>query len=196
MGFVLDSSGSLKADYGREKDFVKNVAAAFGVGPDASRAGVVTFSYDAEHSIKMGDHDTLQSFMTAVDNIPLMGYTTRIDKALRLTQKELFESKNGARPGVPKILVILTDGSQTKDNDAVDPATIAKEIAASGIMVLVVGIGSEVKNDELLQIAGDQSENLFTAASFDELVSKDFVTKFNKISCETGTFNFPARQFV
>ena len=61
----------------------------------------------------MKDHRNITSFKAAVDAIPLMGMTTRIDRALRLTQKELFALENGARPNHPKILILLTDGSQT-----------------------------------------------------------------------------------
>ena len=49
VGFILDSSGSLRNDYQNEKDFLKTLAAGFGIGPDASKAGVITFSYFSEH---------------------------------------------------------------------------------------------------------------------------------------------------
>ena len=57
----------------------------------SARAGVVTFSKRAEHSIKMSDNLDIKSFKAAVDDISLMGSYTRIDRALRLAQKELFE---------------------------------------------------------------------------------------------------------
>ena len=44
VGFILDSSGSLKNDYDTEKNFLKALAASFGVSSDGARAGVVTFS--------------------------------------------------------------------------------------------------------------------------------------------------------
>ena len=135
VGFILDSSGSLRRDYSKEKDFLKALAATFGVSSNGSRAGVVTFSYYTEHSIKLNDHTDLASFNAAVDSIPLMGSTTRIDKALRLTQKELFSIPNGGRPGVTKVLIVLTDGSQTKDAGAEDPGDVADEIRKSGINI-------------------------------------------------------------
>ena len=42
-----------------------------------------------------------------------MGYTTRIDRALRLAQKTMFTPENGARAGQANILILLTDGSQS-----------------------------------------------------------------------------------
>ena len=50
-----------------------------------------------------------------------MGSTTRIDSALRMVQDEMYEEVNGARKDVPKILILLTDGSQTQAPDAEDP---------------------------------------------------------------------------
>ena len=185
VGFVLDSSGSLRNDYGTEKDFLKALAATFGVSDDGARAGVVTFSYYTEHSIKLNDHTSLSTFNEAVDKIPLMGSTTRIDKALRMTQKDMFSIANGGRPGVNKVLVVLTDGSQTQDAGAEDPGDVAEELRNEGIRVLTVGIGKGVNATELAHIAGGKS-NVFSAASFDDLVSREFLDKVNTAGCKEG----------
>ena len=181
----MDSSGSLANDYGKEKDFLKVLAATFGVSDKGSRAGVVTFSYYSEHSIKMNDHADLSSFNAAVDKIPLMGSTTRIDKSLRLTQNEMFSLLNGARPGVPKVLILLTDGSQTQDAGAEDPAVVADELRKDGINIIVVGIGQGVNKTELARIAGD-ADNAYSAASFDELIGSEFVDKIKESGCKAG----------
>ena len=49
----MDSSGSMRDDYQKEKDFVKMIAAAIGISENGSRVGVITFSGHAEHSIRM-----------------------------------------------------------------------------------------------------------------------------------------------
>lgn len=103
LGFILDSSGSLRSEYYKEKIFLKSIAKSFGIGENDTRAGVVTFSFNAEHSIKLNDHYDQRSFETAVDDIALMGRTTRIDRALRVAQNALFLEKNGGRVGVPKV---------------------------------------------------------------------------------------------
>ena len=87
VGFVLDSSGSLRAEYGKEKRFVIEIAKAFGSG---SRHGVVTFSHKAVLSIPLGAYNDHRSFADAVNAIPHMGYTTRIDLALLKAERELF----------------------------------------------------------------------------------------------------------
>ena len=166
---------------------MKALAGSFGVSSDGSRAGVVTFSYNAEHSIKLNDHTDMTSFNDAVDGIPLMGSTTRIDKALRLAQDQLFTVENGGRPSKPKVLILLTDGSQTKDVDAEDPSIIANELRSNGIKVLVIGIGGGVDPEELQRLA-DNPSNVFSAASFEELISSEFVDSVTKRSCGVGKY--------
>merc|ERR1712168_1452028 len=113
----------------------------------------VTFSYTAELSIPLNANENNADFNAAVDAIPLMGSTTRIDKAFRLTQQEMFTDANGARANVPKILILLTDGSQTADADAEDPGDIADELRAVGISLIVVGIGAGTNQTELNHMA-------------------------------------------
>lgn len=164
---------------------MKSLAATFGVSDGNARAGVVTFSHNSEHSIKLNDHTSLASFNEAVDKIALMGSTTRIDRALRTTQKEMFAVRNGARPGVNKLLVVLTDGSQTQDRGAEDPGLVADELRKDGVRILVVGIGKTINSTELAHIAGDKS-NLFTASTFDQLIGRPFLKTVNSAGCVAG----------
>lgn len=185
----MDSSGSLKDHYGQEKKFLKALASKYSVSKTGVRASVVTFSDDAELSIKFNDHYDTRSFTDAVEGIALMGGHTRIDKALRLTQKEMFAQRNGGRIAVPKVVVMLTDGTQTWDASAEDPVLIADELRKLGMNILVVGVGNRINNKELKSIAG-QDQRFFTAVNFDELVSGEFIDKISSTTCECGKFGF------
>lgn len=123
IGFILDSSGSLRNDYGNEKAFLKTLAQAFGVSKDGSHAGVITFSSRAEHSIKLNDFDRLDKFNGAVDKIRHMNGYTKIDRALRLAQKSLFTKQNGGRRNVKQLIILMTDGEQTGTGN---PAKVRK----------------------------------------------------------------------
>ena len=173
----------MRNDYDKEKYFLKSISSAFGISRNGSRAGVVTFSYSAVHSIKLNDYSDPILFNAAVNGIPLMGHTTRIDKALRLTQKTMFKLRNGARPGVRKLLVLLTDGSQTSAVDIEDPASIAEEIRNSGIDVVVIGIGKDVNSTELALIAGDRKD-LFIAQTFSDLIAEEFMYTLRNATCK------------
>ena len=187
VGFLLDSSGSLSNDYDREKEFMKQLAGSFVIGQDATRLGVITFSQFADYSIRLSDFDNKIDFDLAVDAIPLMGSTTRIDKALLLAQTEMFQLTNGGRGGVPKLLVLLTDGTQSSGPDVIRPDIIADEIRNSGINLLVVGIGQNVDYQELQTISGN-SKNAFVADSFEELTSSGFIGNIAQQSCKEGEF--------
>ena len=58
---------------------------------------------------------------------------------LQFSYQHIFQSENGGRPNVPDILILLTDGTQSKVQGAEDPATIAEEIRQSGIHMIVIG---------------------------------------------------------
>ena len=103
-----------------------------------------------------------------------MGSTTRIDKALRLADTELYSELNGHRAGVAKILVILTDGSQTPDADAEDPGNITDEMRTRGYTIIVVGIGPGTDPRELNHMAGGAGRS-FRASSFDEFQFVSYV---------------------
>ena len=190
VGFVVDSSGSMRRDFSKEKQFVKNLAATLGIDKGGNRAGIVTFSYNAELTVKLSDSAATApgDFNSLVDKVPFMGYTTRIDKALRLVSKEMFEKSNGARVGVPKILFVLTDGTQTKDSDAIDPALIASELRDKmGVHLFVIGMGRRVNPGELSQIAGDRSR-LFLAKDMDQLRSAEFIQDVVSNTCPLGSY--------
>ena len=182
----MDSSGSLRKEYHKEKSFVKYLARSFHISSDGSRAGVVTFSKRAEHTIKLKDHADINSFESAVDKIPLMGLTTSIDKALRLAQKELFAPENGGRSKLKKVLILLTDGTQTKRNGAENPEDITEELRKSGITVLVIGIGDGTNPEELDRMAGESGQ-AYLPKSFDELIAPEFIKKITTFSCEKAS---------
>jgi Mg-chelatase subunit ChlD len=199
VGFLLDSSGSLKADYQREKDFMKTLTKSFGISKHGSRASVITFSGKADLSIKFNHHYDTATFNNAVDRIPYLDDITRLDLALRRAQSQMFLPENGARLDAQDVLILLTDGAQTEGNGAEHPGDIANELRKSGVKILVVGIGSETNPTELEHMAGNRS-NVYSAKSFDELMGGEFLKRITDESCKAvtkeqappGTFSEPS----
>lgn len=179
----MDSSGSLRKQFGLEKEFVKTLGSTFGISSDGSRVGVVTFSYDAKYSIKLSDHTDINSFKTAVSNLPYMGYTTRIDKALEVVRDKVFLPANGGRSLVPKVVFVLTDGSQTKDFDAKNPSGISAQIREKyQALIFAIGIGRHANRAELTGITNKESR-VFLAKNFAQLRSTQFVSKIARDYC-------------
>lgn len=94
----------------------------------------------------------------------------------------MFTTKNGARGDVPDVLIFLTDGSQTHEDDAEHPGDVAEELRRSGVHVLIIGIGRGTNRTELQHLAGDE-KRVFFAPSFKELIQTDFISTVKDTSC-------------
>lgn len=188
IGFIVDSSGSLFTEYVKEKAFLKDMAKEFKISKTGFHAGVVIFSQVAQLRIKFSDFVSTSSYIDAVDNLPLLGGTTRIDRGLNTAFKDLFSSANGMRPAVPKVAILLTDGEQTQDSDSVSPYDAVQAFHAANIKVIVIGVGSKVNKEELSRIVKSKKD-LYFARDFDQLMSKAFVENITLASClEPGEF--------
>ena len=189
VGFILDSSYSLLEDYQKEKDFVKQCAGKFGISKNGTHAAMIDFSLYAYLAVKLSYYTDIPSFNNAVDSIPLIGYMTRIDLAMNVANKEMFSHENGGRDDASKVLILITDGTQSDDDDVTDPAAIAAEIRGRGIETFVVGVGDAINETELLSIAG-RSEHLFTADSFDDLIGSRVAEHIVNAACALDSDEF------
>lgn len=164
--FVMDSSQSINApQYDKQKEFVKILATVVNVGA-GSRGAVIIYSEKAQLKIQFGQQGNLDSFRKEVDALPYLQQRTRIDKALTLAAKELKQ----ARSGIPKAVIVMTDGRQTQEPDAIALNVAAEAIHQQGALVSVVGVGPKLSMDGLRLIAKYPS-NIFTVQSFANLES-------------------------
>lgn len=161
------------------KKFVKSVAASFVVAPKIARVGVIGFS---RLIIKLIDLDNILSFNDAVDNITFMDTKATIDQALRMAQWMLFRSGSGGRDGVPKLLIVIANGSQINYDSEKEAVAIAKELQLKSITISAVVIGNRLNETKLENTAGE----LYNALNYDELISDGFILSVKKDMCETG----------
>ena len=174
--------------FGESKVLLRNLAATFVVGHNAARIGVVSFSYFSKLNIKLKDYSSIESFSKAVNNISLMGYTTRLDRALRFTREELFSIVNGARTGVPRLMIVIIGSSQTRDGVAEDPIKIAEELKSEGISIVVIAIGDEVEQSEIEYIFG--ASKLYLVPSIYRLfLENSKLQSIKKEMCAKGNNN-------
>lgn len=54
--------------------------------------------------------------------------------------------------------MLITDGSQTKTQDALNPGIMAADIRKAGIKTLVIGITNPINSDELRNIDGSEDK--------------------------------------
>ena len=183
VGFIVDSSASIdNQEYQDQKSSVKNLIECLHQSGDGFQTGLIQFSADAELIYKLNDAESIVN--TTIDNMGRTPSTTRIDKALRLAQSQLFTGPNGDRQFAPNILYIAVDGSQTKAQGWENPNDIADEIRAAGTDIVVVGIGNEISLFELEQLAGGRKDRVFEFDDFDDfMTNRAFIKQLVALAC-------------
>ena len=179
IGFLLDTSGSISRDsYILEKEFVANIAERLSISENGNHYGVVLFGAYANVEIPFNRYFDLSTFQRAVLSMPQSGSITRIDRGLYKVYSELFRDKRDHRENAKKILFLLTDGEQSIGSDVLNNKLIADTLRYTGVSLIIIGVGSDVKPEDLLKI----DENVYLARNFEELISDTFYKKLN-ISC-------------
>ena len=147
IAVVLDGSQSLREqDFEKLKDFTKSVVEKYGVSQSGPHIAVVEFSKEPTIYIRLDDHFEAASLKRAIDNIKPSGkYQVRTDEALRTVVNEVFSLKSGARPSVPKIVILVTDDEPTGDRSLEE---VYKDVERQGARLLVVTIGPNVDRDD------------------------------------------------
>ena len=167
---MIDTSQSIGArNFQKEKYFVDAVASSIIADAQGSQVGLISCSDNATLHAKFGDSSSLDDLRQSIDSVPYTRGRTRIDKALQLAATDLFLAAAVARPDAPKVLLILTDGKQTQDPDALTLDVAVLPLRALGVRVFAVGIGPLVEVNELLRMV-ESRENLFIVRDFDDLL--------------------------
>lgn len=165
------------------KDFVKTVANSFIIGPGKTFTAVIQYGTSATTAIRFTDYMNNADFNTAVDALPYLRGKTRIDKALQLASSELLTERSGTRTGVAKVLVLLTDGRQSRAPEGVDVQKAATPLLSAGVRVFAVGIGTEIDENEL-QLIVDKTDDVILVSSFDGLAAR--VRQLSIATCDSS----------
>ncbi|CAC5409024.1 COL14A [Mytilus coruscus] len=152
--YVIDKSGSVtESNFNEAINFIYMVTEYLTIGNDAIMVSIVTYSTTYSLEFALNTYSTNTSVLTAING--LIGTTTDgntyTGEALRFVQTYILQTSNGARTGVDKVVVVLTDGAS---NGAIDPGTAADSLRTDGVEVFAVGIGTSHLN-ELQDIAND-----------------------------------------
>lgn len=153
--FLLDSSSSIwSPDFKKQLRFVTDVVDVFDIGPNRTRVGVSSFSYHYHENIALDTFDTKEQVKEAVKAIPqYLGGTYTYDALDGVRTRGL--SQEVVRPGVARILIVLTDG-QSYNTEKTKIA--AKKLKDDGITVFAVGIGQQADLEELAMIASEPKD--------------------------------------
>ena len=157
----MDSSGSVgSTNFNTVRNFVADLTQNFNVGPTGTHAGVIRYASTATELTALGailDPVVLDSF---IRNIVFTGGGTETGIAIDLARVGFQNSRQSE--GVPRVMIVLTDGQSNSD-----PRPAAAAARAEGIQIISFGIGSGVNIAELNDIASGP-EFVFLIDSFNQ----------------------------
>lgn len=137
--FLLDSSGSVSSyEHSRLLSFLSELLLPFSLGEDQVRVGLLQVGTQPRLEFGFDTHNTQTGLQGALRSIrPLRGDTNTVE-ALRIAKDKVLRpgTPDGARVGLPRVLVWLTDG--VKPGDVTGPMA---KLQDEGVAVLVVSTG-------------------------------------------------------
>jgi len=180
LAFVLPVSSKINDTEWREvQNFVKGVANAFNISYHGTHIGVLSYSSQATMEMKFNRYYYQSDVLNAIDNIypEASSYQgTRMDDALEIANYELFTPTGGSRDQITKTMIVLVSD---RLSDAKIPG-ILRRLKYSGVTPVAIGVGSDVKHDDLLKIA--DRNHTFSVGSYNDLVT--VAEKVVKSACE------------
>ncbi|XP_045170648.2 cartilage matrix protein-like isoform X2 [Mercenaria mercenaria] len=192
IAFLIDSSSSIWIyDFEKQIKFVQELVKRFNIGPDTIQVAALTFSHNVVNEFHFNDVDSAQEASDRIGRIVHeSGNYTFTHYALDIMRTDIFSPSNGARAGVAKICILLTDGQSSYPMETLEKAGLAK---AAGITILAIGIGDTVDEQELRTVVSPPADqNYFHSSTFDRLKEKRFPELIGQIACDEPEDQPPA----
>uniref|UniRef100_A0A8C8RRV7 Collagen type VI alpha 6 chain n=1 Tax=Pelusios castaneus TaxID=367368 RepID=A0A8C8RRV7_9SAUR len=179
--FLVDSSGSIGDDnFLKMKSFMREVVNKSDIGVDRVQVGVVQFSGTNKEEFQLDQYSSKSDIFSAIERMSLMGQNTLMGSALTFVS-DYFKPSKGARPGVKKFLILITDGEA--QDEVVNPAAALRK---QDVVIYSVGV-TEANKAQLEEISGKR-ELVFYVSTFDILKHLEDQIIFGICSPYEGNF--------
>ncbi|XP_028318352.1 integrin alpha-1 isoform X2 [Gouania willdenowi] len=107
---VLDGSNSIYP-WSSITDFLLRFLETIEIGPKLSQVGIVSYGESVTHRVNLSQFHNTPDLLDFVKDLPQQtGFKTMTFMGIDTARKEAFMPERGARPGVKKVMVIVTDG--------------------------------------------------------------------------------------
>ncbi|XP_078400750.1 von Willebrand factor A domain-containing protein 2-like [Cetorhinus maximus] len=147
--FTVDASANVgRQNFRQIKGFVRNIISQFDIDRDLTQVAMVIYSNKPRTLFNLDSYDSEGKIKMAISSGPFLDGSAHTGKALKYILKDTLSVQKGARPGIHKIVVMITDG-QSSDDVVPD----AEQLRHNGITVLVLGV-ADAQATSLLRIAG------------------------------------------
>ncbi|KAK7896496.1 hypothetical protein WMY93_021821 [Mugilogobius chulae] len=107
---VLDGSNSIYP-WSSITDFLVRFLEKIVIGPKLSQVGIVSYGETVTHNVNLSQFDNTVDLVQFVKELPQQtGFKTMTFLGIDTARKEAFMAERGARSGVKKVMVTVTDG--------------------------------------------------------------------------------------
>ncbi|XP_062989325.1 von Willebrand factor A domain-containing protein 2 [Elgaria multicarinata webbii] len=161
--FALDSSASVgRKNFVQLKTFVRSLSFQFDINRDVTQIGLVVFGKRPQTVFGLDTHVSSSALHEAINQAPFVGGSGSVGSSLLHIYDDVMTVQKGARPGVKKVVAVITGGTGVED--AVVPA---QQLRNNGVSLLVIGMEHD-PTGSLLRIAGSH-KNLLRMSSYEDL---------------------------
>uniref|UniRef100_A0A8C2JKA7 Collagen, type XIV, alpha 1b n=1 Tax=Cyprinus carpio TaxID=7962 RepID=A0A8C2JKA7_CYPCA len=185
--FLVDGSWSIGDDnFQKIIRFLYSTAGALDrIGPDGTQVAIAQFSDDARTEFRLSSYDNKENLLDAIQRISYKGGNTKTGRAMQHVKDSVFSAVGGARRGVSKVLVVLTDG-RSQD----DVLQVSQDIQTEGYTVFAIGF-ADADYGELVSIASKPSErHVFFVDDLDAFTKIE--EKLITLVCEAASATCPS----
>uniref|UniRef100_A0A8B9DGV5 Collagen alpha-1(XIV) chain n=1 Tax=Anser cygnoides TaxID=8845 RepID=A0A8B9DGV5_ANSCY len=186
LAFLVDGSWSIGDDnFNKIINFLYSTVGALDkIGPDGTQVAIIQFSDDPRTEFKLNAYKTKETLLEAIQKIAYKGGNTKTGKAIKHAREILFTGEAGMRRGIPKVLVVITDGRSQDDVNKV-----SREMQLDGFTFFAIGV-ADADYSELVNIGSKPSErHVFFVDDFDAFtkIEDELIT----FVCETASATCP-----
>ncbi|KAJ8273127.1 hypothetical protein GJAV_G00097750 [Gymnothorax javanicus] len=187
--FLVDGSWSIGDDnFHKIIRFLYSTTGALDqIGPDGTQVAIAQFSDDARTEFRLNAYRDKESLLEAIQRIQYKGGNTKTGRAIKHVKDFIFTTDGGMRRGIPRVLVVLTDGRSQDDVNKV-----SKEMQMEGYIVFAIGF-ADADYGELVSMASRPSErHVFFVDDLDAFrkIEEQLVT----FVCEAASATCPSVQ--
>uniref|UniRef100_A0A672ZDR0 Collagen, type XIV, alpha 1a n=1 Tax=Sphaeramia orbicularis TaxID=375764 RepID=A0A672ZDR0_9TELE len=187
LAFLVDGSWSIGDDnFMKITRFLYSTMGSLDlIGPDGTQVAIAQFSDDARTEFQLSSHGNKEALLEAIQKIRYKGGNTKTGRAIKHVKESIFTEKGGARRGIPKVLVVLTDGRSQDDVNKV-----SKEMQMEGYIIFAIGF-ADADYGELVNIASKPSDrHVFFVDDLDAV--KKIEEQLITFVCEAATATCPS----
>ncbi|KAM3614957.1 uncharacterized protein V6R79_021344 [Siganus canaliculatus] len=187
LTFLVDGSWSIGDDnFMKITRFLHSTVGSLDlIGPDGTQVAIAQFSDDARTEFQLSSHGNKEALLEAIQRIRYKGGNTKTGRAIKHVKESIFTPEAGARRGVPKVLVVLTDGRSQDDVNKV-----SKEMQMDGYIIFAIGF-ADADYGELVNIASKPSDrHVFFVDDLDAV--KKIEEQLITFVCEAATATCPS----